>query len=218
VDTVTWYDAVEFCNKLSEKEGLRPYYRLAGIEREADGSIKEAKVSVAGGGGYRLPTEAQWEYACRAGTTTPFNFGTAGNGALSNCNGKAPYGTEEQGPALGSTVPVGSYRPNAFGLYDMHGNVWEWCWDVYDKAYYKSLPASAPAGPSRTPKVVRKKSKTKNSPASETAGPSGGSNRVFRGGGWPWFAVDCRAASRDRRTPNDRFDALGFRVARGSEE
>jgi formylglycine-generating enzyme required for sulfatase activity len=146
VESVTWYDAVEFCNKLSEKEGRRPYYRLAGIERKADGSIKEAKVSVAGGGGYRLPTEAQWEYACRAGTTTPFNFGTASNGAESNCDGKAPYGTEEQGPALGSTVPVGSYRPNAFGLYDMHGNVWEWCWDVYDEAYYKHSPESDPAG------------------------------------------------------------------------
>jgi formylglycine-generating enzyme required for sulfatase activity/serine/threonine protein kinase len=218
VDTVTWYDAVEFCNKLSEKEGLRPYYRLDGIDREADGWIKDAKVSITGGAGYRLPTEAQWEYACRAGTTTPFNFGTANNGAPSNCNGKAPYGTAEQGPALGSTVPVGSYRPNAFGLYDMHGNVSEWCWDVYDEEYYKHSPESNPVGPSGTSKQIRKQSKTKHSPESDPARPSGGSNRVFRGGGWPWLAVDCRAASRDRRAPKDRFDALGFRVARSSEE
>ena len=118
VEQVSWYDAVEFCNKLSEKEGRPPYYRLTGIERNPAGWIKDAKVSVEGGNGYCLPTEAQWEYACRAGTTTPFNCGTANNGAECNCNGQAPYGTEEQGPALGRPVPVGSYRPNAFGLYD----------------------------------------------------------------------------------------------------
>ena len=80
--------------------------------------------------GLVLPTEAQWEYACRAGTTTPFNFGMANNAAESNCNGKSPYGTEEQGPALGRPVEVGGYRPNAFGLYDMHGGADEWCADL----------------------------------------------------------------------------------------
>ena len=175
VETVTWYDAVEFCNTLSEKEARRPYYRIAGIARHAKGWIKDAQVSIEGGGGYHLPTEAQWEYACRAGTTTPFNFGAANNGALSNCNGQAPYGTEEQGPALGRTVPVGSYRPNAFGLYDMHGNVWEWCWDVYDEAYYK------------------------NSPESDPAGPSGGSRRVNRGGNWRREAAFSRSAVRPSR-------------------
>ncbi len=116
VENVSWYDAVEFCNKLTEKEGRRLFYRLVDIERRTDGSIKRAKVSIEGGCGYRLPTEAQWEYACRAGSTTPFNFGTANNGSECNCNGKAPYGTEKIGPALGRTVPVGSYRPNAFGV------------------------------------------------------------------------------------------------------
>jgi formylglycine-generating enzyme required for sulfatase activity/serine/threonine protein kinase len=190
VESVTWYDAVEFCNKLSEKEGRRPYYRTADIERYEDGGIRDAKVSIAGGDGYRLPTEAEWEYACRAGTTTPFNFGTANNGAESNCIGTAAYRTEEQGPALGRPVPVGSYRPNAFGLYDMHGNVLEWCWDVFDEAYYKHSPESDPAG------------------------PSAGSNRVRRGGGWGYQAIDCRSAFRRRNLPRYRSHTTGIRVAR----
>jgi formylglycine-generating enzyme required for sulfatase activity len=218
VENVTWFDAVEFCNKLSEKEGRRPYYRIADIERHADGWIKEATVSVEGGGGYRLPTEAQWEYACRAGTTTPFNFGTANNGAECNCVGIAPYGTEEQGPVLGRTVPVGSYRPNAFGLYDMHGNVWEWCWDMFDAAYYTHSPESDPAGPTRTPKVIGRNPKPKNSPASNPAGASGGSFRVTRGGCWYSPSGLCRSAHRGRFSPDSRDRRLGFRVARSSGE
>ncbi len=220
VDSVTWYEAIEFCNKLSEKEGRQPYYRLADIEREDSGSIKGAKVSVDGGGGYRLPTEAQWEYACRAGTTTPFNFGAANNGAESNCNGLVPCGTEEQGPSLGRPVPVGSYRPNAFGLFDMHGNVWEWCWDVFGE-YQKNPQEADPAGPSRTPKkVVGKKSKPKNSLESDPERPSGGSHRdrVNRGGCFFQTAGHCRAAGRGWSSPRWRSFALGFRVARGTGE
>jgi formylglycine-generating enzyme required for sulfatase activity/serine/threonine protein kinase len=218
VESVTWYDAVEFCNKLSEKEGRRPYYRIAGIEREAQGSIIGAKVSVDGGGGYRLPTEAQWEYACRAGTTTPFNFGKADNGAESNCSGQSPYGTEEQGPALGRTVPVGSHQPNAFGLYDMHGNVWEWCWDVFDDSYHKNSAESDSRGVSRTPKAIRKKSKTNDALESDPAGPSGGSERVRRGGSWLGGAARSRSAFRRRSTPDHQVYDLGFRVARSCDE
>jgi sulfatase modifying factor 1 len=219
VDSVTWYEAIEFCNKLSEKEGRQPYYRLADIEREDNGSIKEAKVSVAGGGGYRLPTEAQWEYACRAGTTTPFNFGAANNGAESNCDGLVPYGTDEQGPSLGRPVPVGSYRPNALGLYDMHGNVWEWCWDVFGE-YQKNTQESDPAGPSRTKKPVVKKSKSKNSLESDPQGLSGGSHRdrVNRGGCFSQTAGHTRSAGRGWSSPGWRSFALGFRVARGTGE
>jgi formylglycine-generating enzyme required for sulfatase activity/serine/threonine protein kinase len=188
-EQVSWYDAVEFCNKLSEKEGRRPYYEIVDVEREADGGIKKAKVSIEGGAGYRLPTEAQWEYACRAGTTTPFNFGTANNGAESNCLGNGPYGTEEKGPALGRTVPVGSYRPNAYGLYDMHGNVLEWCWDLYDSNYYKYSPKSDPPGALT------------------------GSERVFRGGHWGPYAAYCRSAFRDKHSPELRVFIVGFRVA-----
>jgi formylglycine-generating enzyme required for sulfatase activity/predicted Ser/Thr protein kinase len=195
VEMVTWYDAVEFCNTLSEKDGLKPYYRIADIERHVDGWIKEAKVTVEPSGGYRLPTEAQWEYACRAGTTTPFNFGRANNGIESNCNGTAPYGTQEPGPALGRPVPVGSYRPNAFGLYDMHGNVWQWCWDLYDDGYYT------------------------NSPKLDPAGPLAGSSRVLRGGSWLDPAINVRSASRYVGAPPDlQRGYIGFRVARDADE
>ena len=101
VERVSWNDAVVFCKRLSEKEGRA----------------------------YRLPTEAEWEYACRGGTTTPFHFGRILNGKQANCRGDQPYGTETKGPYLGETASVGSYTANAFGLYDMHGDVWEWCSD-----------------------------------------------------------------------------------------
>ncbi|HET6325449.1 MAG TPA: SUMF1/EgtB/PvdO family nonheme iron enzyme [Planctomycetaceae bacterium] len=194
VEQVTWYDAVEFCNTLSQKERRPPYYRIAGIEREADGSIRNAQVSVAGGGGYRLPTEAQWEYACRAGTTTPFNFGTACNGVECNCNGNSPEGTNVQGPALRRTVPVGSYQPNAWGLYDMSGNVWEWCSDVFVWSYYEQSPKADPAGPPQ------------------------GSLRLDRGGGWNGGAKPCRSASRIGYAPSFRSNGTGFRLARDSGE
>ena len=103
VEQVSWYDAQKFCSRLSHLEGKS----------------------------YRLPTEAEWEYACRAGTTTAFNFGDLCDGRAANCNGESPYGTEVKGPYLRRTMPVGLYQPNAFGLYDMHGNVWQWCQDWY---------------------------------------------------------------------------------------
>ena len=218
VEMVNWFDALEFCNKLSEKEGRPPYYRIAGIERNSAGWIREAKVTVAGGGGYLLPTEAQWEYACRAGTTTPFSFGTANNGAECNCVGKAPYGTEEQGPSIGMNAPVGSYRPNAFGLYDMHGNVWEWCWDLYNASYYKHSPESDPPGPIRALSTTRKNPSTKNKREPDPTRPPDGPNRVHRGGCWSNIARDCRSADRNWRLPDFRDDGLGFRVARSLEE
>src|SRR5439155_14541379 len=102
VDQATWHQAVEFCRRLSEREPGRTY---------------------------RLPSEAEWEYACRAGTTTAFHFGGTLSSHQANFDGDRPYGNAPRGPFLGRTSAVGSYPPNAFGLHDMHGNLWEWCAD-----------------------------------------------------------------------------------------
>jgi len=161
VEQVLWEDATEFCHKLSAKEDKK----------------------------YRLPKEAEWEYACRAGTTTPFHFGSVLNGRQANCDGSYPYGTDEKGPSLPRTTAVGSYRPNAFGLYDMHGNVWEWCADWCDDEYYA------------------------NSPRDDPTGPATGSCRVSRGGRWGHNAGACRSAYRGGYLLGDRYPDLGFRVA-----
>ena len=107
VEKVSWDEAVEFCKKLSQKTGKT----------------------------YRLPSEAEWEYACRAGTTTPFYFGETITPDLVNYNGNYPYGSAPKGEYREQTTDVGKFPPNSFGLYDMHGNVWEWCEDVYNANY-----------------------------------------------------------------------------------
>lgn len=198
VETVTWHDAVEFCNKLSQQENLRPYYSLTSVETE-DGHIKSATVSLANGGrqspdtsGYRLPTEAEWEYLCRAGTTSAYNFGNVLNGDKANVDGNYPFGTTTEGSYLEHPTNVGSYSVNRFGLHDVHGNVWEWCVDVYDESAYGS------------------RSGTTTDPISE----SGSEYRVLRGGSWGDNSRNARSADRDGNLPGDRFDSVGFRVVR----
>jgi formylglycine-generating enzyme required for sulfatase activity/outer membrane protein assembly factor BamB len=165
VEQVSWHDAVELCRRLSALPAEKQAGRV-----------------------YRLPTEAEWEYASRAGTTTTFHYGNALTSTLANLNGNEPYGGAPKGPYLLRTTAVGSYQPNAFGLYDMHGNVWEWCQDWYGANYYKESPIDDPPG------------------------PRSGSARVIRGGDWRSDGRDCRAGFRHADMPAGRSFVTGFRV------
>ena len=196
VESVTWFDAIEFCNKLSEADRRTPYYRFTGVERDDDQSVKNATVTVNGGTGYRLPTEAEWEYACRGNTTTPFHFGSVLNGDKANVDGSQPFGTTKKGTYLQRTTAVddAKYPKNDFGLAQMHGNVAEWCEDVYDKKAY--------AG--------RSQATSTNSPLVT----SGSEYRVLRGGAWIGNpGLTGRSGSRAGGIPGDRDVFYGFRVA-----
>jgi formylglycine-generating enzyme required for sulfatase activity len=141
---------------------------------------------------YRLPSEAEWEYACRAGTTTPFHYGSRISSEQANFNGSYAYNGSAKGEYRGQTLPVGSFPPNAFGLYDMHGNVWEWCQDPWHGDY-------------------------QGAPADGSVWETGGSSsRVLRGGAWYNYPRHCRAASRDDGAPDNRSLSIGFRVCRGA--
>jgi formylglycine-generating enzyme required for sulfatase activity len=175
VENVSWLDAVKFCNKLSEMEGLKPSYKING---------ETVQVLDWNGPGYRLPTEAEWEYACRANAPTPQRYSFGDNaGSL----GESAWYSENSGSA---THPVGEKQPNGFGLFDMHGNVWEWCWDWYSDAYYQEPAVDDPRG------------------------PSGAAARVIRGGCWRLVPGYCRSAIRYGIAPDYRNLDLGFRVAR----
>jgi uncharacterized protein (TIGR02996 family) len=141
--------------------------------------------------GYRLPSEAEWEYACRAGASTPFCLGSSLSSRQANFIGDYPYGGAGKGPCLRRTCAVGSYRPNAFGLYDTHGNVWEWCADWFGGDSYGQSAAKDPLG------------------------PAGGFARVVRGGCWGSSGQGCRSATRHMDTPSSRSSGMGFRVVAG---
>jgi formylglycine-generating enzyme len=183
VDKVSWLDAIDYCNALSGKEGLTPFYRVQG---------ETVEVPDWNGTGYRLPTEAEWEYACRAGSTTRYSFGddAAGLGAFAwySGNSRTNVGKFQN---VRQSHPVGQKRPNAWGLYDMHGNVEEWCWDGYEVADYSKKP-----------------------PAADPLGPSQAASRVNRGGCWRLSPQSCRSAFRNGHAPGNRSPLLGFRVAR----
>jgi len=165
VEQVSWNEAVEFCARLSKKTG-----------RE-----------------YRLPSEAEWEYACRARTTTPFHFGPTLTTSLANYDGNYTYGSGPKGEYRKKTTAVGSFPPNAFGLYDMHGNVWEWCLDHWHDNY-------------------------QGAPTDGSAWIEGGNSilRLLRGGSWLLNPRFCRSANRDGYYPGYRSDFIGFRVVCGS--
>jgi formylglycine-generating enzyme required for sulfatase activity len=182
VEQVSWYEAIEYCNRRSQKEGLTPAYIISGT---GDGRTVTWNRNA---NGYRLPTEAEWEYACRAGTTTPFNTGNNITTSQANYNGDYPYNNNAGGTNREKTTPVGSFAANPWGLHDMHGNVWEWCWDWFED--YGSGSQSDPVG------------------------ASSGSYRVVRGGGWLSYGQIVRSANRIQITPSDRGNYLGFRVVR----
>ena len=162
VENISWHEAVEFCARLSEKTGRT----------------------------YRLPSEAEWEYACRAGTTTPFHFGETITTEIANCSGSDIHAFEPKSKFRKETTPVGSFQiANAFGLYDMHGLVWEWCADPWHKNY-------------------------DGAPRNGTVWELGGDNnrRVLRGGSWSFNSVLCRSASRSWNESDGGLRICGFRI------
>jgi formylglycine-generating enzyme required for sulfatase activity len=159
VEKVSWNDAVNFCQKLSQKTGKN----------------------------YKLPSEAQWEYACRAGTTTPFYFGESITPDLVNYDGNCAYAAAPKGQYRKQTTDVGTFPPNAFGLYDMHGNVWEWCEDHWQGNYI-------------------------NAPINGSALISRSEYRLLRGGSWDCYPVDCRSAYRVNDSLAYDYSYFGFRV------
>jgi len=190
VEMVCWYDAVEYCNRLSIKEEFSPAYSLFGSTNPDDWELQSPKwdsiIIIPGSNGYRLPTEAQWEYACRAGTTTPFSTGETINSTQANYNGTSPYGNSKAGEYLKKTTPVGSYPPNPWGLYDIHGNVWEWCWD-----WKENYTADSKIDPT---------------------GPQTGKYRAERGGSWSSGGSNIRCACRSYDFPSVKGYNDGFRL------
>ena len=167
VVNVSWHDAMAFCQRLRLRTGKN----------------------------YTLPSEAQWEYACRAGTTTPFHFGSTISTKLANYDGSEVYGDGEKGDYLQQTTDVLSFHANVWGLHDMHGNVWEWCADHWHKNY-EGAPEDGRAWIDEEAK----------------GNMNDMDRRLLRGGSWIILPADCRSAFRDYGLPADRDGTIGFRV------
>jgi len=197
VERVTWYDAIEFCNKLSKLEGLEQVYTITNRNPASGYPITSATITAdTKKNGYRLPAEAEWEYACRAGTTTPFSTGNNITTDQANYNGNYPYDGNPIGTYRGTTTEVGNFVPNAWGLYDMHGNVQEWCEDVYSG--YIPLPINPPSG--------------REGPGGPGVPPP--PNVVFRGGAWDSYGDGLRSAWRGSSSAAFYGNNRGFRLVR----
>ena len=162
VENVSWWDVQEFCKRLSKRAGRS----------------------------YRLPSEAEWEYACRAGTTTPFHFGETISSDVANYDARSAYGPGEIGQHRQETTAIDSFSPNDFGLCDMHGNVWEWCADGWHKNY-NGAPTDG----------------------SVWDASNDSRSRIRRGGSWLYDPRYCRSAFRDGNSPSLAYSRLGFRLA-----
>ena len=168
VEQVSWLDAIEFCHRLSKRTGRA----------------------------YTLPSEAQWEYACRAGTTTPFHFGDTISPELANYDGNYAYADGPKGIYCDQTTPVGMFPANAWGLHDMHGNVWEWCLDEWHEGY-EGAPTDGRAWVDGTEGDKSKETKQ---------------TRLLRGGSWDYTPRSCRSAYRNHFQPGNAYYGVGFRV------
>jgi len=174
VENISWIEAIEFCNRLSRREGLIPAYTVN------DNQIIWNRES----NGYRLPTSIEWEYACRAGTTTPFYTGNNITTNQANFDGRFPYNSNARMEYRQRTTPVGTFASNRWGLYDMHGNVWEWCWE------------------------------NPNGDRDNTIIQLNNAICVIRGGAWSSSGISLLASYRSGFHPSTKKNYVGFRVAR----